>query len=450
MSKLSPTLGSEGIGTSSKGNFLSLNMYGVPLWAWFAGFVILTLSIVTKSIETSFAGSIMLLYVVGFFFGKVGDNLPIWKDYLGGGALLSFLGASFLVAQGVIPAEAVDGVKNLFDDMGLLDFFIAVIITSSILAINRKFLAKAIGAFIPMVVVGTITAIIFAIVGGFLVGVPYKEVVINYAFPIMGGGNGAGAIPMSKIWGQVTQQDPTIWYSSAIAILTIANIFSIIFAAILNGIGKKMPKWTGNGELIKGQVTAANEAKKENKATMTDAVFGLFVAMAFFALANLVGNGLLPSIGSFKIHPYAYMVIFLILANGCNVIPQRAKDGLKKVNEFMMGKIMYVFLAGVGITFTDFSALLHAVNLQTAVISIFTIAGVSVGCWFFAKLVGFYEIEAVIAGGLCHVNRGGSGDLEILGASNRMILMSYAQLATRLGGAMILVAAGVIFELWLK
>lgn len=124
-------------------------------------------------------------------------------------------------------------------------------------------MAKAIGAFIPMVVVGTITAIIFAIVGGFLVGVPYKEVVINYAFPIMGGGNGAGAIPMSKIWGQVTQQDPTIWYSSAIAILTIANIFSIIFAAILNGIGKKMPKWTGNGELIKGQVTAANEAKKK-------------------------------------------------------------------------------------------------------------------------------------------------------------------------------------------
>lgn len=43
--------------------------------------------------------SILLLFVVGFFFGKIGDVLPIWKDYFGGGLLLAFLGASFFVAQ---------------------------------------------------------------------------------------------------------------------------------------------------------------------------------------------------------------------------------------------------------------------------------------------------------------------------------------------------------------
>ncbi|MBM7653854.1 2-hydroxycarboxylate transporter family protein [Neobacillus cucumis] len=435
----------------SKTGLLNYNMYGLPLWAWFTGVLILVFGQLTKSYPVSFAGDILVLFVVGFFFGKVGDTLPIWKDYLGGGSLLAFLGASYLVSTGVISTDVANGVKSLFDEMGLLDFFIAVIITSSILSINRKFLAKAIGGFIPLVLVGTAFAFIAAIVGGLIVGVNYKEVIMNYALPIMGGGNGAGAIPMSQIWGQVTGKDPKIWYSSAITILTIANIFAIMVGALLNGLGKKMPKWTGNGELIKGQVTEKKkEAKVKNTATMEDAAFGLFVAIAFFGLANLIGVGLLPKIGPFSIHPYAYMVILLIMANALDIIPQRAKDGLKKVNEFMMGKLLFVFLAGVGITYTDFSALIHALSLQTAVICLFTVFGAVAGCWIFAKLVGFYEIEASIAGGLCHVNRGGSGDLEILGASNRMILMSYAQLATRLGGAIILVLASFFFGLWAK
>ena len=434
---------------SSKLGFINYNVYGLPLWGWLAGAAILSFSIMTKSLPVNFATDILVLFVVGFFFGKVGDTLPIWKDYLGGGSLLAFLGASYLVSTGIITKDVSDGVKTLFDDMGMLDFFISVIITSSILSIKRNFLAKAIGGFIPLVLIGTFSAFVLAIVGGLIVGVDYKDVIMNYALPIMGGGNGAGAIPMSQIWGEVTGKDPKIWYSSAITILTISNIFAIMVGALLNGLGKKVPKWTGNGELIKGQVTK-QEAKEKNTASMEDAAFGLFVAVAFYALSNFVGVGLLPKIGSFSIHPYAYMVILLIIANALDIIPERARNGLKKVNEFMMGKLLFVFLAGVGITYTDFSALVHALSLQTAVISLFTVFGAVAGCWIFAKVVGFYEIEASIAGGLCHVNRGGSGDLEILGASNRMILMSYAQLATRLGGAIILVLASFFFGLWAK
>jgi Na+/citrate or Na+/malate symporter len=435
----------------SKGNFLTLNMYGLPLWAWLAGLAIHAFGTMTNSFPVNFVGIILLLFVVGFFFGKVGDSLPIWKDYLGGGSLLAFLGASFLVSQGIISKTAVTGVRTLFDTDGMLDFFISVIITSSILSINKKFLAKAIGGFIPLVLFGTLCAFFMAILGGLIVGVPYKQVIMNYALPIMGGGNGAGAIPMSQIWGQVTHKDPKIWYSSAIAILTIGNIFAILIGALLNGIGKKVPKWSGNGELMKGQVAQKTaEAKKVNTATMEDAAFGLFTAIAFYGLGNIIGIGILPKIGPFSIHPYAYMVILLIIANSLDIVPERAKAGVKRVNEFMLGKLLYVFLAGVGITYTDFNELVHALTLQTIVISLFTVIGAVMGCWIFAKVVHFYEIEAAIAGGLCHVNRGGSGDLEVLSSSNRLILMPYAQLATRLGGAFILVCASFIFGMWAR
>lgn len=431
-------------------NSLSLNMFGLPLWAWVTGLAIHAFGTMTKSFHVNFIESILLLFVIGFFFGKVGDSLPIWKDYLGGGSLFTSLGASFLVSQGIITESAATDVRTLFDTSGVLAFFIAVIVTSSILSINRKFLAKAIGGFIPLVLVGTLSAFVLAIIGGIIVGVPYKEVIMNYALPIMGGGNGAGAIPMSQIWGQVTHKDPKIWYSSAIAILTIGNVFAILIGALLNGIGKKMPQWTGNGELMRVQAAKKTDRAKINTITIEEAAIGIFTAIAFYGLGNLLGNDILPKIGPISIHPYAYMIILLIMANWLDIIPEGAKAAVKKVNEFILGKLLYVFLAGVGITYTDFNGLIQALTVPTIVISLFTVLGSVMGCWFFAKAVNFYEIEAAIAGGLCHVNRGGTGALEILSASNRLNLMSYAQLATRLGGAFILMCASFIFEMWAR
>ncbi|WP_257593356.1 2-hydroxycarboxylate transporter family protein, partial [Klebsiella pneumoniae] len=41
--------------------------------------------------------------------------------------------------------------------------------------------------------------------------------------------------------------------------------------------------------------------------------------------------------------------------------------------------------------------------------------------------------------------RGGSGDLEVLSACNRMNLISYAQISSRLGGGIVLVIASIVF-----
>ena len=428
------------------------NLYGLPLKAYLFGALIVILGAMTKSLPTDMSGCILLLISVGFLFGKIGDELPIWKDFCGGGALMSFLGSSILVAYHVIPTANAKAVASLFDKgAGALDFFIAVAITSSILGIERKLLFKAIGGFIPMVIVGTVTAFAFAVVGGLIVGVPYKETILNYALPIMGGGNGAGAIPMSQIWGQVTGKDPKIWYSSAALILTIANIFAILAGALLDGIGKKMPQYSGQGELVRASAEQQEAgAKAKLTVTLENGAFGLFVAMLFYSFGNLVGKGLLPSIGGISIHPYAWMVVLLIAANALDLIPAQAKAGVKQVNSFLLGNLMYVFLAGVGMTYIEFDGLVGALNLVTVTISLFTVIGAVIGCWFFAKIIGFYEVESAIAGGLCHVNRGGSGDIEVLGASKRMMLMPYAQLATRLGGGMILILASVLFNVWAK
>ncbi len=56
-----------------------------------------------------------------------------------------------------------------------------------------------------------------------------------------------------------------------------------------------------------------------------------------------------------------------------------------------------------------------------------------------------YPVESAIVTG-CHSGLGGTGDVAILSASNRMELMPFAQISTRLGGAAMVVTATILLK----
>ena len=72
-------------------------------------------------------------------------------------------------------------------------------------------------------------------------------------------------------------------------------------------------------------------------------------------------------------------------------------------------------------------------------------------CSFFGaaivgKWVGFYPVEAGITAGLCMANMGGTGDVAVLSAADRMELMPFAQISSRLGGAIILILGSLLLS----
>ena len=52
------------------------------------------------------------------------------------------------------------------------------------------------------------------------------------------------------------------------------------------------------------------------------------------------------------------------------------------------------------------------------------------------RLMKMYPIDTAIVNA-CHSGQGGTGDVAILTAANRMQLMPFAQIATRIGGAIV-------------
>ena len=64
-------------------------------------------------------------------------------------------------------------------------------------------------------------------------------------------------------------------------------------------------------------------------------------------------------------------------------------------------------------------------------------------------LVGFYPVESAITAGLCTTNMGGTGDIAVLSAAKRMELLPFAQIATRICGALILIVASILTKVLL-
>lgn len=425
-------------------------IFGIP-WPLYTVMLVVVLACVyTEVIPFGLPAALSLLLVLSAILGEVGDRIPIWNEFIGGGAILAFVIGGLIYTYEWMPKQTLDLVVHFFDEFGYLDLFVTVLITGSVLSINRKLLLKALRGYFPAILGGIAVASLFGVVVGLVFGKKPVEILTLYMLPIMGGGTGAGAIPMSEIYASATGNSAEKFLSFGLPILTIANILCILLASILNKVGKVKPSWTGEGELLRGdtELDADAEDKKVNL-TLGDVSAGLALGCTFYLLGTLFSKFLLPSILGVKIHTYAYMIVFVALSNVFNVIPPAMKQGAKRLQSFFGNNLLWMQMLAVGLALTNFNEMIAALTLPNVIIAGFIVLGAFVGSALVGYLVGFYPIEAGISAGLCMANRGGSGDIAVLGAAKRMSLMSYAQISSRLGGALILVIASVLFGIFL-
>lgn len=422
---------------------------GMPLWLYAACAIILLVVIMTGALGTDITAFIAVTMLIAIIFNKIGKVLPIWNTYIGGGLLMVFFGTAVLKQLNLIPQEYVDLIGNMVQgDVNILNVFIIALIAGSILSLDRNVLIRSFGGYIPTILGGLAGAAVFGCAVGLIFGVSPVDAIVRYVLPVMGGGNGAGAVPLSQIYEQVSGEPAANYYSFAIIILTIANLFCIVAGALLNRLGQIKPELTGDGTNIMPVDSKLIKEDVKVKVTLNDYCGALLLVGTIFAVGRLFSKVILPTILGAQIHNFAYSIIFVVIISALGIIPANIRAAAKNLQGVMTSVVGITLMVGMGVDF-DLAELVSAASPSNLLIALVIVIGAVVGSALVGKLVGFYPIDAAVTAGLCMADRGGSGDMAVLGAANRLELISYAQLSSRVGGGIVLIIASFVFSFFL-
>ena len=128
------------------------------------------------------------------------------------------------------------------------------------------------------------------------------------------------------------------------------------------------------------------------------------------------------------------MLVIAVLLKLTRAVSPTLQVGAFHVYKFFSTAVTYPLLFAIGVALTPWDKLVAAFTLPYVVTIVATVVtiiatGFVVGGW-----LKMYPIDTAIVTA-CHSGQGGTGDVAILTAGNRMQLMPFAQIATRIGGA---------------
>ncbi|MHB0776666.1 2-hydroxycarboxylate transporter family protein [Halomonas sp. WWR20] len=415
----------------------TLRIFGMSLPIFAVLTLVLLTAIYTDNLPAGMIGSLLVMMIFGELLGFVGDRLPIVRTYLGGGAILAIFGAAALMYFPVLPAGVGENITTFMKSGGFLNFYIAALITGSILGMDSRILVKVGARFALPLLAAVLFAALFAMGMGLLTGFSAQDAVVVIALPIMGGGMGAGAVPMSQIYQELLGQPASYYISILVPALALGNVFAIIIAGLLNGLANRMPSLSGNGQMMPG----VEIQEEHTPVDISKLGIGLVIALTFFVAGQLLGD-LIP------LHPYALMIILVAAMKVFNLVPAAINDAAAHWFKFVAGNWTFALLFGIGVAYTDLGQVIDAISLTYVLIVFAVVAGAAFGAGLLGKLVGFYPVESAITAGLCMANMGGTGDVAVLSAARRMQLMPFAQISSRLGGALILLISSLLVPLF--
>ena len=117
-------------------------------------------------------------------------------------------------------------------------------------------------------------------------------------------------------------------------------------------------------------------------------------------------------------------------------------------NQLIVKNLTAAVLAGIGIALLNLNVLADAFTWQFVVLCLTSVVTISVVAGFVGKLFGLYPVEAAITAGFCNNSMGGTGNVAVLSAADRMNLIAFAQMGNRLGGALVLILSGFLIQLF--
>lgn len=405
------------------------------LVALIAGFVI------TGKVPTDISVSIAILAVGGFSCAEVGKRLPVFRK-IGAAAIFATFIPSYLAFSHLLPAIVLKNVVDFTKSTNFLYLFIASIIVGSILSMDRSVLIKGfVKIFVPLAI-GSVAASIVGTLVGTLLGLGAFHTFFYIVAPIMAGGVGEGAIPLSIGYAGILQQNQGEIFAQVLPPVMLGSLTAILLAGMLNSIGKKFPHLTGEGRLQPGE---HDDLQAQEEVIPDQMDIGHIAAAGITAIAlYMVG---LMCFRLFAVPAPVAMLFVAVMFKLSRAVSPQLQQGSFVVYKFFSTAVTYPLLFAIGASMTPWDKLVAAFNVVNLITIFSTVATLIASGYVVGRKMNMYPIEAAIINA-CHSGQGGTGDVAILTASNRMMLMPFAQIATRIGGAIMVTLTLVAMSQW--
>ncbi|HJP68107.1 MAG TPA: 2-hydroxycarboxylate transporter family protein [Sphingomicrobium sp.] len=378
--------------------------------------------------------NIVVLTIGGFLCAEFGKRIPGLRR-IGAAAILATFVPSFLVYVDVIPKALKTSISDFTDQSNFLYLFIGAIIVGSILGMDRRMMISGFLKILVPILCGSLVAVAVGVGIGAALGLGVKHTIFMIVVPVLGGGVGEGAIPLSVGYATVSGGKDGELLAQILPAVMFGSLAAILLAGGLNLLGKRRPDLTGEGVLQKGE---------------TDVPFAGEDAPRFLPDLQTIGGALILAmtlylVGAFlqKLTNFPGPVTMLVLAvifKLCRIVSPKLEQGAYRNYQFFAVVVTYPLLFAIGVSKTPWEKLISAFNLPEILTILGTVLSLVATGFVVGRFMNLYPIEAAIVTA-CRASQGGTGDVAILSASNRMVMMPFAQVATRIGGALTITVA---------
>ncbi|MDR5745130.1 2-hydroxycarboxylate transporter family protein [Caballeronia sp. LZ029] len=435
----SPSLRTGAAPLGLRARFSMLTIGGMPI-AMFAALALVTiLAAATGKLPNDMIGGFAVLMLSGLLLGEIGSRIPVFR-HIGGPAILCLFVPSALLGYKLMDDAALKAITTTMKTANLQYLYIACLVAGSILGMNRKILIQGfLKMFVPLLV-GTVTAIAAGVLVGLMFGHDPKHTFFYIVMPILGGGIGEGILPLSIGYAEITGTAQGHLIAMMVPAALIGNVVAILASGLLKRFGEKHRAYSGDGMLVKSgdDQTLLKEQKAEAALDLRLMGFGLLLGCTVFILGMLLA----PVTG---IPGPVLMIVAAAVLKVARAIPERMEIGAYQIYKFMSTNLTFAILVGLGTLFVSWDKLVGAFSPAYFVICASTVAAMIVSGFFVGAWLKMYPVEAAIITA-CHSGLGGTGDVAILSSSNRMGLMPFAQISTRIGGAGMVVFATLMMK----
>jgi len=425
-------------GTSlwARANRLELGVLPVPVFLAAAAIVIL--AAYTGRLTADLIGGLAVMMVAGVVLDWAGRNVPLLRN-IGGPAIFCLFVPAALVGYGLLQPQVLAAITAAIKTDNLLYLYIASLVVGSILGIDHRVLGTGFLKMLVPFLAGTIMAVVVGLAVGSLMGFELKHTFFFILTPILGGGIGEGILPLSIAYATTTGQSQGDLVAMMIPAALIGNVVAILSAGTLGWFGERHPRFSGKGKLVKlgGDLDLTPEPE-EQAYDLKLMGAGLLIICTLFTFGGLLA----PYTG---ISGPVMMIVITAALKLTRVMPERMELGCYQMYRFVAVNLTPAVLVGLGAIFISWNQLVASLSPGYFVVCAATVLALVSTAFLTGHLMRMYPVETAVVT-VCHSGLGGTGDVGILSAANRMNLMPFSQMVTRLGGAGMVVLASLLMH----